>query len=68
MEYVRAGSGVAFLLAPIAAVFPRPDIAYVPVTGVQAGQIVLAWEATRDSALIEAFAEAAQQAVRPEPL
>jgi DNA-binding transcriptional LysR family regulator len=68
VEYVRAGSGVAFLPAPIATAFPRPDIAYVPVTGVQAGQIVLAWEATRDSALIEAFTEAAQQAIRPEPL
>jgi DNA-binding transcriptional LysR family regulator len=68
VEYVRAGSGVAFLPVPIAAAFPRPDVAYVPITGVQAGQIVLAWEAARDSALIEAFAEAAQQVTRPEPL
>ena len=68
VEYVRVGSGVAFLPASIAAAFPRTDVAYLPVTGVQAGQIVLAWETARDSPLIEAFAEAAQQAIRPEPL
>jgi DNA-binding transcriptional LysR family regulator len=67
VEYVRAGRGVAFLPVPIAAAFPRPDVAYVPIAGVQAGQIVLAWEAARDSALIETFAEAAQRVTRPGP-
>jgi DNA-binding transcriptional LysR family regulator len=61
VEYARAGRGVAFLPVAIAAAFPRPDVAYVPITGVQAGQIVLAWEAARDTALIDAFAEAAQE-------
>jgi DNA-binding transcriptional LysR family regulator len=59
VQYVRTGSGVAFLPAAISAAFPRPDIAYVPLTGVPAGQIVLAWEAARESALVGAFAEAA---------
>jgi DNA-binding transcriptional LysR family regulator len=59
VQYVRAGSGVAFLPAAISAAFPRPDVAYVPLTGVPAGQIVLAWEAARQSALVGAFAEAA---------
>jgi DNA-binding transcriptional LysR family regulator len=59
VQYVRTGSGVAFLPAAISAAFPRPDIAYVPLTGVPAGQIVPAWDAARESALVGAFAEAA---------
>lgn len=61
VEYVHAGSGVAFLPAPISAAFPRPDITYVPLAGVPAGQIALAWDATSDSPLIDAFAEAARR-------
>ena len=62
VQYVRAGNGVAFLPAAISAAFPRPDLAYVPLTGVPAGQIVLAWEAARESVLVGAFAEAAAHA------
>jgi DNA-binding transcriptional LysR family regulator len=68
VEYVRAGSGVAFLPAPISAAFPRPDITYVPLTGVPAGQIALAWDATRDSPFIDAFAEAARRTCVTSPI
>jgi DNA-binding transcriptional LysR family regulator len=68
VHYVRAGSGIAFLPAPVSAAFRRPEIAYVPVTGVPAGRIVLAWDAGQDSPLVTAFAEVVRQAAgRPEP-
>ncbi|MER6984612.1 LysR substrate-binding domain-containing protein, partial [Streptomyces carpinensis] len=37
LEYVRAGRGVILVPGPVAAVFPRPDIAYVPVADVPPG-------------------------------
>jgi DNA-binding transcriptional LysR family regulator len=43
IEYVRAGRGVAFLPTAIAAAFPRGDMAYVPVTDIPSGQVILAW-------------------------
>jgi hypothetical protein len=46
VEYVRAGRGIAFLPAPVTAAFPRPGIAYIPVTGVPRGTVVLAWPTT----------------------
>jgi DNA-binding transcriptional LysR family regulator len=61
VQYVRSGTGVAFLPASISIAFPRPDIAYVPVTGGPAGQIVLAWDASRESPLIQGFADAARE-------
>lgn len=67
VQYVRAGAGVAFLPASISAAFPRPDVTYVPLTGVPAGQIVLAWDATRDSPLIDAFADAARRTCETSP-
>jgi DNA-binding transcriptional LysR family regulator len=68
VQYVRAGNGVAFLPAAISAAFPRPELAYVPLTDVPAGQVALAWEAARVSALVSAFATAAALATgRPVP-
>lgn len=61
VEYVRTGNGVAFLPASIAADYARPDIAYVPLTGAPQGRIVLAWNASRDSSLIDAFTEVARR-------
>jgi DNA-binding transcriptional LysR family regulator len=63
VHYVRAGSGIAFLPAPVSAAFRRPEIAYLPVTGVPPGQIALAWDAVRESALVTAFAEVVRQTV-----
>jgi DNA-binding transcriptional LysR family regulator len=65
VQYVRTGTGVAFLPAAIAEAFPRPDVAYVPLTGVPEGQIVLAWDAGRRSPLIEAFAATARKTFTP---
>jgi DNA-binding transcriptional LysR family regulator len=68
VHYVRAGSGIAFLPAPVSAAFRRPEIAYLPVTGVPPGRIVLAWDAVRESALVTAFAEVVRRTVTgPEP-
>jgi DNA-binding transcriptional LysR family regulator len=68
LHYVRAGSGIAFLPAPVSAVFHRPEITYVPVTGVACGQIVLAWDAAQESALVTAFTQVVRQTVtHPEP-
>jgi DNA-binding transcriptional LysR family regulator len=61
VEHIRAGHGIVFLPAPVAAAFPRRDIAYVPVSDVPPGQIVLAWQAGRRSSLITALAEAARE-------
>jgi DNA-binding transcriptional LysR family regulator len=61
VEHIRAGHGIVFLPAPVAAAFPRRDIAYVPVSDVPPGRIVLAWQAGRRSSLITALAEAARE-------
>jgi DNA-binding transcriptional LysR family regulator len=63
LHYVRAGSGIVFLPAPVSAVFRRPEIAYVRVTGIPSGQIVLGWDAAQESSLVTAFAEVACQTV-----
>lgn len=59
LEYVRAGRGVVLVPESVAAVFPRPDIAYVAVTDVPPGVVALAWDAARDSPLVEDFVDAA---------
>ncbi|HEV3169571.1 MAG TPA: LysR substrate-binding domain-containing protein [Actinocrinis sp.] len=63
VEYVRTGRGVAFLPAVVCAMFPRPGIAYVPVTDIPPGQVALAWAAGRRTPLVDGLAEAAQQTV-----
>lgn len=59
VEYVRIGRGVAFLPAAVCTMFPRPGIAYIPVTDIPPGQVALAWPAGRRSHLVTALAEAA---------
>ncbi|MEV5546613.1 LysR substrate-binding domain-containing protein [Streptomyces sp. NPDC052309] len=65
LGYVRAGRGVVLVPEPVAAVFPRPDIAYVPVTGVSPGRVALAWDDARRSTLVTDFVEAARSTLRP---
>jgi DNA-binding transcriptional LysR family regulator len=62
VQYVRSGAGVAFLPASVSTSFPRPDLAYVPITGGPAGTIVLAWDTSRETPLIRDFADTARQA------
>ncbi|MBB5131210.1 DNA-binding transcriptional LysR family regulator [Thermocatellispora tengchongensis] len=65
LGYVRAGRGVVLVPEPVAALFPRPDIAYVPVTGLPPGRLALAWDGARRSELVTAFVEAARTTLRP---
>ncbi|MFI9724914.1 LysR family transcriptional regulator [Streptomyces sp. NPDC052092] len=58
LAYVRAGSGVVFVPESVAAVFPRPDIAYLPVTDAPPGEVALAWDGDRPSPLVETFVDA----------
>ncbi|MBE3013200.1 LysR family transcriptional regulator [Microbispora sp. NEAU-D428] len=64
LGYIRAGRGVVLIPDPVAALFPRPDIAYVPVTDVPPGRVALAWDDTRPSSLVTDFVEAARTALR----
>ncbi|MFJ5262539.1 LysR family transcriptional regulator [Streptomyces sp. NPDC088387] len=67
LAYVRAGQGVVLVPAPVAAFFPRPDIAYVPAADVPPGQVAVAWNAGRHSPLATAFADAAGTVRRDVP-
>ncbi|GHE48257.1 LysR family transcriptional regulator [Streptomyces cellulosae] len=71
LAYVRAGSGVVMVPESVAAVFPRPDIAYVPLADVPPGTVALAWDGDRPSPLVETFADAtrttAPGVTRPTP-
>jgi DNA-binding transcriptional LysR family regulator len=59
LEYVKAGRGVIFLPRAITEAFPRPEVAYVPVTDIAPGQIALAWNPAHHSPLVADLAQAA---------
>lgn len=59
VQYVRTGQGVVFLPEPVTLAYPRPGVAYVPVTGIPPGQVALAWDAGQESRLIADLASAA---------
>jgi DNA-binding transcriptional LysR family regulator len=59
LEYVKAGRGVIFLPSAISEAFPRPDVAYVPITDIPPGQIALAWNETQSSLLVTELIEVA---------
>jgi DNA-binding transcriptional LysR family regulator len=60
LEYVRAGRGVVFLPTAIAAAFPRTDLAYLPITDIPLGQVILACSANSHSPYVTALAESAR--------
>ncbi|GEC06232.1 LysR family transcriptional regulator [Streptomyces spinoverrucosus] len=64
LGYVRAGRGVVLVAEPVATVFPRPDITYVPVTDAPPGRVALAWDGARRSTLVTEFVEAARSVLR----
>ncbi|GAA2905079.1 hypothetical protein GCM10010517_71220 [Streptosporangium fragile] len=64
LGYVRAGRGAVLVPEPVAALFPRPDIAYVPVTDVPPGRVALAWDGARRTGLVTGFVEAVRSALR----
>ncbi|MGA5116121.1 LysR family substrate-binding domain-containing protein [Streptomyces pseudogriseolus] len=71
LAYVRAGSGVVMVPESVAAVFPRPDIACVPLTEVPPGTVAFAWDGERESPLVDTFVDATRPTVsdvtRPRP-
>ncbi|MGA5515748.1 LysR family substrate-binding domain-containing protein [Streptomyces pseudogriseolus] len=71
LAYVRAGCGVVMVPESVAAVFPRPDIACVPLTDVPPGTVALAWDGERVSPLVDTFVDATRPTVsdvtRPRP-
>ncbi|MGH3247016.1 MAG: LysR family transcriptional regulator, partial [Trebonia sp.] len=56
LEHVAAGQGVVLLPASAAAFYTRPGIAYAHVADIPPCHVCLAWDATRDSQLIEDYA------------
>lgn len=61
VEYVRRGRGAAFLPEAVCAVFPRPGIAYLPVSDLPPGQVALARPAGRTAPLVDVLAAAARE-------
>jgi DNA-binding transcriptional LysR family regulator len=59
-ERVAAGAGITLVPVSIAERYSRPDITYVPVPDAEPDQVFLAWETSRRSPLIAAFAETAR--------
>ncbi|MEU6143707.1 LysR substrate-binding domain-containing protein [Streptomyces sp. NPDC047081] len=59
-ERVAAGTGITLVPVSVAEQYSRPDITYVPVVDAEPGAVLLAWDAGRHSALVEAFVAAAR--------
>jgi DNA-binding transcriptional LysR family regulator len=66
-ERVASGAGITLVPASIAAQYSRSDITYVPVTDAEPDRVFLAWETSRRSPLVTAFAEAARSLSRKGP-
>ncbi|MFJ6833403.1 LysR family transcriptional regulator [Streptomyces sp. NPDC091209] len=58
-ERVAGGAGITLVPESVAEQYSRPDITYVPVTDAPPDQVFLAWERSRRTPLIAAFAEVA---------
>ncbi|MFJ9538460.1 LysR substrate-binding domain-containing protein [Streptomyces sp. NPDC101225] len=59
-ERVAAGTSITLVPASIAEQYSRPGITYVPVPDAEPDQVFLAWETSRRSPLVAAFAQAAR--------
>jgi DNA-binding transcriptional LysR family regulator len=55
-ESVASGAGITLVPESVAEQYSRPDITYVPVPDAERDEVLLAWEASRRSPLITAFA------------
>ncbi|MFE2568941.1 LysR family transcriptional regulator [Streptomyces mirabilis] len=58
-ESVASGAGITLVPESVAEQYSRPDITYVPVPDAERDEVLLAWEASRRSPLITAFARLA---------
>ncbi|HYG94838.1 MAG TPA: LysR family substrate-binding domain-containing protein, partial [Nocardioides sp.] len=63
LTLVGSGLGALAVGASVSRYHPRPDVAYVPLTGGPSLEWRLAWVAERTTARLRAFVGAAQQAV-----
>jgi DNA-binding transcriptional LysR family regulator len=61
LELVASGAGICVLPLSTATFYTRPDVVPLPVEGIGPNEVALAWVATRRSALIHDFAEAATE-------
>jgi DNA-binding transcriptional LysR family regulator len=60
LELVAVGSGIAILPLSTARFYRRPDVAFVPVSDLPPTEVVLGWEGSRRSHLIDDFVAAAR--------
>ena len=62
LELVAVGSGIAILPLSTARFYRRGDVAYVPVADLPSTDVLLGWDGTRRSSLIDAFIATARNA------
>ena len=55
LEYVAAGQGIVVVPRSLATFYARPDVAYVPVSDLAPSHVCLAWDSSRDCALISEY-------------
>ncbi|WP_067571714.1 LysR family transcriptional regulator [Nocardia acidivorans] len=67
LEVVAFGQAVAFVPASTAARYPRPDIAYIPVTDLSPSSTVIAWPEGSHSRAVAAFVTAAIEVAERHP-
>ncbi|MEV0417427.1 LysR family transcriptional regulator [Streptosporangium canum] len=65
LKVISTGQAVGAAAAEAARFYPRPDLAYVPVTDVPPVRWAFAWRATDTNPLIRALAEAVDTLPRP---
>ncbi|MFI5614180.1 LysR family transcriptional regulator [Amycolatopsis sp. NPDC051903] len=61
LQAVAAGRAVTLTAAAAPIYFPRPGVAYVPLTGLPPSRIALAWHADETDPVCHAFVEAARE-------
>jgi DNA-binding transcriptional LysR family regulator len=64
LDHAAAGNGACISPASMAACYRRPDIVWVPLTGVNPLRIELAWDREADSPLVEEFVRVAGRVAR----
>jgi DNA-binding transcriptional LysR family regulator len=64
LEIIAAGNGVSLTPASTKRFYGRPGVAFVPVTGVEASTVVVAWRKGPINPLVAAFVEVAREVAR----
>jgi DNA-binding transcriptional LysR family regulator len=63
LEHVATGRGMAIVPRSTAAYYRRPDVRYIPVTGIAPSTVSVVWTASRHSAEVDQFIEVAKMTV-----